>query len=94
MNYEEDITFLFSDLYHQIFDPLTWIILSISSLIYVLLLFIVIKKSPREMRVYKWYLLINHTFSFAFELILGFTHPRFLLPYVAITSGKAKNIGL
>lgn len=85
---QEDITFLTSSFYHYIFDTTAWIVFAVSVLLYVMLMVIVIRKSPKEMKVYKWYIVFNYSLVFVIELILGLTHPRFLIRFPGIFTGK------
>jgi hypothetical protein len=88
MPYKEDIVFLTSDVYHYIFDIIAWIVFSFSVVLFGFLMQIVIKKSPKEMKLYKWYIVVNHSLLFIIELTLGTVHPRFLKPFPGILTGK------
>ena len=88
MSYKEDIAFLTSDLYHYIFDTIAWIVFSFSVVLFGFLMLIVIKKSPKEMKLYKWYIVVNHSLLFIIELALGTVHIRFLKPFPGLLTGK------
>lgn len=88
MLYKEDIAFLTSNFYHLVFDTIAWTVFCISIFLYVVLMVIVIRKSPKEMKKYKWYIVFNYTLVFMIEIILGLTHPRFLMIHPGIITGK------
>jgi hypothetical protein len=84
---EADINFLTSDLYHDIFDSIGWGVLSFSACIFLAFIIAVIKNSPKEMQIYKWYILVNHTLLFIIEIIMGMIHPKYLFPIFGYFTG-------
>jgi hypothetical protein len=63
----------------------------ISSILISLTTYIVIKKSPEDMREYKYLILNQLLWSYLFDIILTFWQPVFLFPFFyAYSSGPAK----
>ena len=66
-----------------------WITFGLSSLVFLLLILLGVKKSPKEMRVYKWYICCNTIAIYMFELFVNvFVHPVFLSPTLAVILSK------
>ena len=73
------------------FDLVTWIIFLISTILFSGLFYAVIKRSPKEMGTYKWYLAINISCIYMIEIFIGLFHPRLVLPKVAVLFGIVTN---
>jgi cbb3-type cytochrome oxidase subunit 1 len=57
-------------------DVTTWVTFGSSSLVFVILIFLVVKKSPKEMKVYKWYICCNTLPIYMFEMLVNeLVHP-------------------
>ncbi|KAI1700828.1 serpentine type 7TM GPCR chemoreceptor srh domain-containing protein [Ditylenchus destructor] len=58
-----------------------------------MLCWVCLKKSPRSMNDYKWYILINATNGVIFETLLTLAHPELFLPYpLLVIGGAARNL--
>lgn len=64
-----------------IYDVIACITMCTSTLIFIVVVYIVVKKSPKEMGTYKWYILWNSSVTYLFEFLYGLCHPEPLLPY-------------
>ena len=70
------------------FEILTWLIFCVSTLLFVSLIWAIIAKSPKEMGVYKWYMVVNFACTYILEVVVGFFHPRFIFPIPGLVFGK------
>lgn len=73
-----------SILFDQIFVIYSWTIMFFNTILFFLLIAIVIKKSPKEMSSYKWYLIWNSSLLFINEISNGLGQPRYIFPYPTI----------
>ena len=59
----------------SVIDITMWVTFGLSNLVFIILIFLVVKKSPKEMKVYKWYIYCNTAAIYMFELFVhGFMH--------------------
>jgi hypothetical protein len=72
----------------QVFDYLTWLVFLVSAILFMLIFWAILNKTPKVMKTYKWYMLVNFTLVFFFDLIVGLSHPLLVGPYPAIVLGR------
>ena len=77
-----------SKLFESIFDIITWIIFILSTILILSLIWVIIKKSPKEMGVYKWYLAVNFICTYLLEIFVGIFQPRFIFPIPGLVFGN------
>ncbi|KAH7715593.1 7TM GPCR protein [Aphelenchoides avenae] len=59
----------------------SYLLLAISPACYIVLVYVVCKSSPNEMRAYKWYILLNATYATAYDVFYSLTRAEPLFPY-------------
>ena len=66
----------FSSALATLIDVIMWVTFGLSSLVFVILILLVWKTSPKEMKVYKWYICCNTAAIYMFELLVNiYVHP-------------------
>jgi hypothetical protein len=62
-------------------DIFIWLSFVVSTVVFFILIFVVLKKSPKEMRIYKWYIVSNTVTMYIFDVFVqAFMHPTAILP--------------
>jgi len=76
-----------SETFINILEYFSWFSFLISTMLFLLMYWVVIKNSPKEMKVYRWYILFNFNMLFLPELLVGIFHPKLMGPYLAFVIG-------
>lgn len=62
-------------------DIFLWVSFALSTVVFVTLLVVIKKKSPKEMRIYKWYIMSNVVATYTYDFFMqACMHPTAILP--------------
>jgi hypothetical protein len=62
-------------------DIFLWVSFALSTVVFVTLLVVIKKKSPKEMRIYKWYIMSNVVATYTYDFFMqACHHPTAVLP--------------
>jgi hypothetical protein len=74
-------------------DILIWtsnLVFIMSVVLFMLFYWIVVKKSPIEIKVYKWYIIWNSSLLLIVEIMFAISHPQILYPHLTFVLSKCR----